>query len=296
MQGPAQKLKDLKPEKDFFIGFDSDGCVFDSMGIKHKECFCPAFINNYALQGAAGAARETWEFVNLYSKTRGINRFPALIRAIKLLSSRPELTSRGITPPPVDELLAWTEREKRLSQDTLNAELQVNAHPQLQRALAWSKDVNAAVKKIVRNLPPYPQVKEILPRAQKQADLMVVSQTPAAALEREWGENGLTPFVRVIAGQERGTKTEHLQLAAEGKYAPERILMIGDAPGDLKAARAAGALFYPIIPGREEESWNCFRDEALERFFRGTYAGSYQQDLLAAFDAALPENPPWAGA
>lgn len=31
--------------------------------------------------------------------------------------------------------------------------------------------------------------------------------------------------------------------------------MIGDAPGDLKAARGNGALFFPVNPGDEEESW-----------------------------------------
>jgi superfamily I DNA/RNA helicase len=46
--------------------------------------------------------------------------------------------------------------------------------------------------------------------------------------------------------------------------------MIGDAPGDFKAAKSNHALFYPIVPGREEESWQRFYEEALERFFAGT--------------------------
>ena len=29
---------------DFFIGIDSDGCVFDTMEVKHKECFIPNMI------------------------------------------------------------------------------------------------------------------------------------------------------------------------------------------------------------------------------------------------------------
>ena len=97
----------------------------------------------------------------------------------------------------------------------------------------------------------------------------------------------------MIAGQEMGTKTEHLALAAKGKYEPNKILMIGDAPGDYRAAKANGALFYPIIPGDEENSWKRFHDEALERFFNGQFAGSYAAELLEKFDASLPENPPW---
>jgi len=32
-------LKELKPVHDFFIGIDSDGCVFDTMEIKQKKIF-----------------------------------------------------------------------------------------------------------------------------------------------------------------------------------------------------------------------------------------------------------------
>lgn len=293
MTDPVQELKDLEPRKNFFIGFDSDGCVFDSMEIKQKECFCPSFVDNYDMQGAATAARQTLEFVNLYSKTRGVNRFLAVSRVIELLSERHEVAARNINVPSVEGLKDWISRENKLSQATLEAEVASNPHPDLVRALAWSRDATDAIAKIVRNLPPYPQVKGILDAAGTQADLMVVSQTPTGDLVREWHEHGIDGFVRMIAGQERGTKAEHLKYAAKGKYDDGKILMIGDAPGDLKAAEANGVLFYPVVPGSEERSWDRFRDEALERFFTGTYAGAYQQELLAEFDAALPENPPW---
>lgn len=293
MSDLIQELKDLRPEKNFLIGFDSDGCVFDSMEIKQKECFCPAFINNYDMQGAEKVGRETLEFVNLYSKTRGVNRFLAVSRVIDLLRDRPEVKARNIAVPSVAGLNEWIARENKRSQATLEEEVVRNPHPDLVRALSWSRDATDAIKKIVRNLPPYPQVRGILETAAPKADLMVVSQTPTADLEREWAEHEIAPFVRIICGQERGTKAEHLKFAAIGKYDKEKILMIGDAPGDLKAAQANDVLFYPIIPGSEEESWDRFRDEALTKFFAGEYAGSYQEDLLGDFDKALPENPPW---
>ena len=77
-----------------------------------------------------------------------------------------------------------------------------------------------------------------------------------------------------------------------GSYKPDHVLMMGDAPGDFKAAKANNALFYPINPGQEEDSWKRFHDEALDKFFAGTYAGQYEADLIAAFDACLPETPP----
>ena len=97
----------------------------------------------------------------------------------------------------------------------------------------------------------------------------------------------------MIAGQEMGTKTEHLKFAAAGKYASDKILMIGDAPGDFSAAKKNGALFFPINPGREEQSWERLHSEALERFFSGTYAGAYEAQLVKEFDACLPERPLW---
>src|SRR5260370_25663339 len=95
MSDPAQVLRDFKPSKEFFIGIDSDGCIFDSMEIKHKECFAPMFIKHFRLQAASKYAREVWEFVNLYSKTRGANRFPALVRALDLLRQHPQVVAQS---------------------------------------------------------------------------------------------------------------------------------------------------------------------------------------------------------
>jgi phosphoglycolate phosphatase-like HAD superfamily hydrolase len=123
--------------------------------------------------------------------------------------------------------------------------------------------------------------------------MIVVSQTPVEALVREWKENKIDHFVGFIAGQEHGTKTEHIKYSAEGKYDKSKILMVGDAPGDYKAAKANGALFFPIIPGDEEASWAELGGEGLKRFFAGSFAGAYQEKLLAAFDKALPSLPSW---
>ena len=90
-----------------------------------------------------------------------------------------------------------------------------------------------------------------------------------------------------------GTKGEHIQYAAEGKYEKENILMIGDAFGDLKAARANGALFFPVNPGEEERSWQRLFEEGLENFFSGRFAGAYEKTLITEFEQYLPETPPW---
>ena len=292
MSDPAQALRDFKPTKEFFIGIDSDGCIFDSMEIKHKECFTPMFIKNFHLQAASKYAREVWEFVNLYSKDRGANRFPALVKAIKLLGARPEVRARGVKMPEMTALEEWIKRETKLGNATLAAEVK-NGNKGLEQVKVWSDAVNKAVEDIVHGVPPFPLVRESLEKLNKKADAMCISQTPADALKREWAEHKIDGFVKMIAGQEMGTKTEHLKFAAGGKYDPAKILMIGDAPGDFKAAKANNALFYPIVPGKEEKSWERFHNEGLDRFFSGTYAGAYEAELVKEFDASLPEKPSW---
>lgn len=289
---PAQLLKDFKPTREFFIGIDSDGCVFDSMEIKHKECFVPMFIKHFNLQAVSKYARETWEFVNLYSKTRGANRFPALSRTLNLLRERPEVLARKVSVPETKALDEWVSRETKLGNATLAAEVK-RGNSALEQVKRWSEAVNVQVEDIVKGVPPFPLFRESLTKMNQGADTLVVSQTPGEALVREWAEHGIEKQVKIIAGQEMGTKTEHLKFAAKGKYPDQKILMIGDAPGDFKAARSNGALFYPIVPGKEELSWKRFFEEALNKFFTEKYAGAYETELVREFDASLPERPAW---
>ena len=293
MSDPAGILKELKPLKGFFIGIDSDGCAFDTMEIKQKECFCPNFIKHFGLQAVSKYARETYEFVNLYSRDRGCNRFIAVIHALDLLRERPETRARGVNVPTMEGLRAWLKRETRLGNPALKAELDRAGDPDLRRAYGYSLEVNQAIEGLVFGVPPFPLVRESLARMSAMADVIVVSQTPGEALVREWKEHGIDGYVRVIAGQEMGTKSQHITLAAGGRYSPARILMIGDAPGDLQAAKANQACFFPIVPGHEERSWERFHAEALDRFLSERYAGDYEKKLMEEFDASLPETPTW---
>lgn len=294
MSDAQQILREFAPRHKFFVGIDSDGCVFDSMEVKHKDCFIPRFVQYFKLAGIAKYARETWEFVNLYSKGRGQNRFPGLVKTIDLLALRPEVKRRGFVPPPLTATRAWLEHETKLANPTLKKLVGETADPELQRLYEWSLAVNKLVDEVVHDVPPFPFVRECLAYLQGKADVMVVSATPLAALEKEWKEHGIDSLVDVIAGQEQGTKKEHLQLAAgPERYARDHVLMIGDAPGDRKAAEGAGVLFYPIDPGREDASWERLYKEALPRFFAGTYAGAYMAERIAEFEALLPESPPW---
>src|SRR4029077_8945761 len=157
MSDPAQLLRDLQPTKEFFVGIDSDGCVFDSMEIKHKECFTPMFIKHFGLQPVSKYARETWDFVNLYSKTRGINRFPALSNALDFLAKRSEVIARQVKVPSPDPIDEWISRETKMSNATLKQEVE-RGNRSLENVLAWSNAVNAAIEDIVKGVPPFPLV------------------------------------------------------------------------------------------------------------------------------------------
>ncbi|MDR1959111.1 MAG: HAD hydrolase-like protein [Planctomycetaceae bacterium] len=283
------------PQHEFLIGIDSDGCAFDTMELKHKECFIPQTVSHWNLQGVSKYAREAAEFVNLYSKSRGINRFPALIETLQRLQNRTEVVARGVKINIPQELIDWMNRETKLGNPALKKTVEETHDPVLTKTLAWSEAVNRQVSEIVREgVPPFPFVRESLDKMKDKADILVVSATPQEALVREWEEQDIAKYVAEICGQEIGTKKESLALAQQkGRYAAGHLLMIGDAPGDYKAALANEALFFPINPGHEEKSWERLYHEGLSRFFEGTFAGEYQETLLAEFDAHLPENPSW---
>ena len=290
----ARPLVEMQPKYEFFVGIDSDGCAFDTMEIKHKECFCPNTINYWGLQSVSKYAREAFEFVNLYSKWRGINRWPALVRVFDLLRERREVQARHAQIPQAPRLREFIAAEAYPnSNDGLKAYMAEHPDPELERGLEWSLAVNASIADMVHGIPPFPYLRESLDFLLDKADMMVVSQTPDEALEREWAEHSIDKYVRLIAGQEKGTKTQHLALAAVGKYPSDHILMIGDAPGDMKAARANNALFFPVNPGHEEESWQRFFEEGLHKFLALEYAGDYEAGLIAEFEKFMPEIPPW---
>lgn len=289
----AKVLVDFKPAQAFFVGIDSDGCAFDAMELKHKECFTPNTIKYWDLQPISKYARECAEFVNLYSKWRGGNRWPSLVKVFELLAEREEVIARGAKVPKGEKLKEFIASGYSLSDAGLREYMTLHPDPELEKGLAWSMAVNQSIEEMVHGVPPFPFVRESLQKMQGWVDLMVVSATPLDALEREWQEHGLAQYMSVIAGQEMGSKKQHLEYAAKGKYPDNHILLMGDAPADRDTAKAVGVLYYPINPGHEDESWKRFYDEGLEKFLKGTYAGKYEASLIAEFNKLLPDTPPW---
>lgn len=286
-------LRSLVPLHDAFVGIDSDGCVFDSMVEKQCVHFHPLIIEFWNFERIERELRETAEFVNLGSVWRGRNRFFALLKTFELLADRADVKSSGIPLPDLAAIRAYVDSGVALGNPSLEDAVRRGGSPELRRMLDWSLAVNRDIDARTEPIHPFPGAIEALGRIASVADSMVVSQTPEAALVSEWHQHGIDKQVRLIAGQELGSKAEQIRLAAKGKYPQNRILLIGDAPGDLEAAREAGVCFYPIVPGREADCWKRLIEDVLEQFLAGRYNSNCEMNLVDAFLKALPALPPW---
>ena len=294
--GSQQALHDFQPQHEFFVGIDSDGCVFNSMEVKHNDCFSVNLVKHFGLASISRQVHQAWDFVNLYSTTRGTNRFKAILLVCDFLREMPLVQKMEVAVPELSHLREWSETETKLGNPALQSAIDSATGErldELSQVMEWSLGVNESVAEIVYNLPPFPGVRETLQRLQGKSDVIVVSATPDEALIREWAEHEIDAYVALIAGQEMGTKTEHLTITTKDRYPENHVLMLGDSPGDLKAARDVGALFFPVNPGSEDTSWQLFLDEAMDKFFDGQYAGTYEDALIDKFQELLPETPPW---
>jgi len=287
-------MKPFAQRHDFLICIDSDGCAFDTMEIKWKECFIPEIIHIWHLQAVSKYARYAAEFVNLYSRDRGTNRFPGLVRTFDLLREWPEVQRRGARIPEVEPLRAWAARERKLGNPALHAEVQRTGDPVLAQALAWSEAANCRIAAMAHGVPPFPWVRESLEAASQWADLMVCSAAQGEALRREWEEHGLAAYMAAAAGQEDGTKAEQIAAAMQGRYEAGRVLMIGDALGDWRAAKSNGVRFFPINPGAEDASWEAFHHTVANQFHDATYTAECEAAFLKRFESCLPAEPWWS--
>lgn len=285
-------LSAFVPAHPLIFCVDSDGCVFDTMEIKHKECFCPTYIDHFNLQAIAKYAREAWEYTNLYSVSRGMHRFITLRMSLELLADRAEVKERGFQLPDFSALTQWIQESPKLSNDLLAEEIRRRPDAAiLRQAYDWSLAVNEAVGRMVHGIPPFPYARACLEQLARFADIVIVSATQEKALEREWAEHRLDSFVSVVCGQETGSKADIIaQLRAAHPQCP--LIMIGDAPGDRQAAHANGSRFYPILPGNEAASWHWLH-EHLSAMASGAYDVAAESARIEEFNRCLPSTPPW---
>lgn len=275
-------LEKFQKRKDFLICIDSDGCAIDSMNIKHVQCFGPCMVREWGLEEWEDAVLKLWNKINLYSKTRGINRFLALAETLK------EADRNFIRIQGIQEFSIWCGQTTELSNQSVEKKYQDCGKQIFQKALRWSMAVNKAIAGLnEEQICPFEGAPEGIRRAYQNADVAIVSSANEEAVKREWNRYGLMDSVDICLTQSQGSKAHCIGKMIEKGYARDRVLMIGDAPGDRLAAEENGVLYYPILVCREAESWHRFVGEALPYFLKGIYQGGYQEERKQEFEENL---------
>lgn len=276
-------LQHFVKNREYLVCVDSDGCAMDTMDIKHFRCFGPCMVEEWGLEEWAQPILARWNEINLYTMTRGVNRFKGLAMALD------EINAQYTAIEGLDELKAWAASAPELSNGALEKALPAAQGPCLAKALSWSKKVNAGINALPESeKKPFDGAAAGLAAAHAAADVAVVSSANREAVEEEWARCGLLGSVDVLCCQDAGSKAACIaQLKAKG-YAPDHILMVGDAPGDKAAAEKNGVWFYPILVRHEAESWAELVSTALARLTSGAYA-PYGETLAEKFLANLGE-------
>ncbi|MBS4455695.1 HAD family hydrolase [Tuanshanicoccus lijuaniae] len=256
---------------EFVFCVDSDGCAMDTMTYKHELFFGPIAADVFEITDRETFLTE-WNRVNLYSKTRGVNRFVALVMCLDFAGVQ-----------GIDNLKQWVETTTSLSNASLEKALAEHLSDDLQKALDWSNEVNRQIKGYTGDSLAFSGVLEGLKTLHQLARVYVVSSANREAVEEEWVEQGLYNHIDEMYCQDKGKKEDVIAELIRNGYAPERIMMVGDSPGDFDAAKQNGTAFYPILVNREVESWTDLRETVAEKFVNETFTETNQEILVTAF-------------
>lgn len=274
----STNLENFQKKKELLFCIDSDGCAMDTMDIKHIRCFGPCMVEEWGLDAWKDAILERWNEINLYTMTRGINRFKGLAKALK------EVDASYCKIEGVDELVTWAEESPELSNGALVKVLEIQDSVVLRKALSWSKKVNEKINELpFEDKKPFEGVKEALEYAHRFGDVAIVSSANRQAVVEEWELYGLLDHVDIILAQDVGSKAYCIQELLKKGYTTEHVLMVGDAPGDKDAAKKNDVYYYPILVRHEKESWDEFVKVAVEKLQTGNYGGTYHAKKEAEF-------------
>ena len=271
-------LAEYKKKKDYLICVDSDGCAMDTMDIKHFRCFGPCMVEEWNLFKWENEILHRWNEINLYTMTRGINRFKGLAIALR------EINDTYQKIEEIEVLEKWVTESKELSNGAIEHVVAENRSIILEKALAWSKSVNEKINALPFEMKkPYEGVKEALAFAHEYADIAIVSSANLEAVLEEWEVYGLLDYVDIVMSQNVGSKAFCISEMLKKGYEKEHVMMTGDAPGDYDAAVKNGVLFYPILVRNEKVSWKEFCEKAVLKLYEGTYVGEYQSEKIIQF-------------
>lgn len=277
----ASALTDFVKKREFLVCMDSDGCVMDTVRIKHCTVFCPELIRVFSLDEYADMITSAWKEINITGITRGIPRFESVVQIFD------RLKNRGVDVPGSEDIAAWVRTASELSTASLQQEMLRTGSLALRKLQEWNNACNRRIQALEPTFEPFPGVETSLRQLHAVADVAVVSAANESAIESEWTRYGLSRHADVIFGQEVGSKANSIATMLACGYESRKVLMVGDSMGDAQAAAANGVAFVPILPGREADSWRRLQEEALPKLLHGTFSPEYQAELLAALRSAL---------
>lgn len=278
----STNLNNYEKKKEWLICIDSDGCAMDTMDIKHIRCFGPRMIDEWGLFEWEEPILKRWNDINLYTMTRGINRFKGLAKMLR------EINDTYCTIEGIEVLERWVEESPELSNPALERALEAQNNLCLSKALSWSRRVNESINALAdEDKKPFAGVKEALAFAHEYADIAIVSSANLQAVEDEWSMYGLLEHVDILLAQDAGSKAFCIGELLKKGYRRECVMMTGDAPGDYDAAKKNGVYFYPILVRHEAESWQEFVEQAVPNLLDGAYGGMYQEAKAEAFENNL---------
>lgn len=261
----------MSKQQEYVFCVDSDGCAMDTMTYKHQLFFGPLAAQFFEVTNKEAFLKE-WDNINLYSRTRGVNRFVGLVMGL-------EYAGLG----GIDALKNWVATTTSLSNASLEQALAQQPSDDLQKALDWSNEVNRQIKSYKGEALAFTGARSGLEKLHELGKVYVVSSANREAVEEEWRDQGLLEYVDDLYCQDRGKKEDVIASLLQDSYSKDHLVMVGDSPGDLAAAEQNQVAFYPILVGKEAASWKALQETFSPAFVAGQVTKEGLESLKETF-------------
>lgn len=252
---------------------ESEGTVFDSLAVRHRNAYLPAFVSCFAFGAEYEECASLWINAALNSRLRGQDPLVILLYSLrKLEKSHPSARRMAVTGS-LENLIS-----KRHIPLLSLAESPEGSPERL--ILDWLSMASSLLD-VEIDAPCFPQAKQffsLLRDAAPNVQVLAHSSVDEALALHEWEMAGLGDAFLRLAGRERGDFSSYLRQAMENGFDSVPLLVVGSTLRSWQAAQAVCARFYPILPGKEDASWEFLAEEYFPSFIRGE-AGLLKRDV-----------------
>jgi len=243
---------------------ESEGCVFDTLRLRHEQAYLPAFVACFAWGVDRSYCSNLWRRLALDSKFRGQPPARILLAALQILNRHSPSIRRSAVLRVLDHYLALPAPDpftlagapagspERLLLDWMTMSDGIIEAEMAEHCFSGAAEFLLSFKD-----------------SAPKAELLVYGSYSESSTLRRWESAGLGSCFLRLAGAERGEFSGYLRAALKNGYDGCPILVIGTTGMAWQAAQAVGARFYPILPDAEEESWKFLAEEYFPAFLCG---------------------------